>query len=150
MANYKEDLLTTFGIETDGEVQQSLQEGAKWAKFIAICMFVCAAMLVIVVSIGGPLLFRVFSQFNSGITALGAISSQTFLLMAIIVVGLGIVVIYYFLYAFATKIKAALLSQDKAVLNLGIKNLKIFFIITSIISIIGLLGSVTTIFNFLL
>jgi hypothetical protein len=51
-------------------------------------------------------------------------------------------VVYYFLYNFSQKIKTALLTENTADLNAGLKSLKIFFIITTSFAIISLLNTI--------
>ena len=54
--------------------------------------------------------------------------------------------IYFFLFQFATKVKSALATENADQLSSGIKSLKTFFIISTILAGVALLNSIINLF----
>jgi hypothetical protein len=146
MENYSADKLSSIDIQIDEEVKQQLTETSKWTKFISISMFILCGITLIGVSVGGSTLMLFLSKVNSPLIALLGYSGGI-LITIIAVIMIGVAVVYYFLYRFSAKIKMAIATENTVVLNEAFSSLKIFFIITSIVSIITLLGSLTSIFK---
>jgi hypothetical protein len=146
MENYSADKLSSIDIQIDEEVKQQLTETSKWTKFISISMFILCGIILIGVSVGGSTLMLFLSKVNSPLIALLGYSGGI-LITIIAVIMIGIAVVYYFLYRFSAKIKMAIATENTVAINEAFSSLKIFFIITTIVSIITLLGSLTSIFK---
>jgi hypothetical protein len=146
MENYNTDKLSSIDLQIDEEVKQQLTETSKWTKFISISMFILCGIILIAVSVGGRTLMLFLSKVNSPLIALLGYSGGI-LITIIAVIMIGVAVVYYFLYRFSAKIKMAIATENTLVFNEAFSSLKIFFIITAIVSIITLLGSLTSIFK---
>jgi hypothetical protein len=141
MENFNQDHLTNMDLEMDREVRLQLNEAAKWSKFISIVMFVASGLILIFGIVGGAALTGVLRKFGRTYDVLGGFDGAVFIaIIAFIAVVLALV--YYFLFNFSQKIKTALLSENTADFNAGLKSLKTFFIITTVFAILTLLSTV--------
>ena len=142
MENMEQDQLTEMDLHIDSEVRQQFYEAAKWSKFISIVMFVACGLLLLVGILGGAAFFSVFKNIAAGYRFFGDFGGAAFIIVVLVFVAvLGLV--YYFLFNFSQKLKTALLTDNTADLNAGLKSLKIFFIITTVFAIISLLNSIS-------
>ena len=141
-----DDHLIEMDLHIDDDVRQQLYEAGKWTKFISIVMFVACGLLLLVGLLGGASLLSVFRSLGATYGYFGEFGGVV--LIAIIVVFVGVLaLVYYFLFAFSRKIKTALLTNNTADLNAGLKSLKIFFIITTVFAMISLLNTISQLFR---
>ena len=137
----KDHLLNVEELEIDDQANGSLYSMAKWAKFLAIVIFVFGGLLLIIaLALLGK---NPFNQFTRGLDRLlGYNVDATLYFGAGLLVVLCIIgVVGYFLLNFGKKTKVALVSENIEVLNQGLKSLKISFMLYGIIAILGLLSS---------
>ena len=145
MENLQPDHLTHMDLEIDGQVRQDLYEGAKWAKFISILMFVSSGFILLVALLGGTAMNGIFRSFGSKYALLGQMGGGIVIVIFLLVAAV-LSFVYYFLYQFSVKVKTALISENSAEFNEGLKSLKTFFIITTVFAILSLLLSIFNIF----
>lgn len=145
MESNERDLLSSMDLEADNQVRQDLNEGAKWAKFIAIVMFIVAGIVFIAGLAGSVAFSSVFRRLGNEYALLSGFEGPLLVIIFLLIAAV-IAVIYYFLFVFSAKIKSALVAENKLELNKGLKALKTFFIITTIIAILGLLNDVYQLF----
>ena len=145
MENYSQDLLESQELQIDYESNRALEESAKWGKFISIVLFVFAGILLIV----GLLAVFLAASTLSALPVFGSISGLgTELLIGIILFVVALVVVtYYFLFIFSTKIKTAIATDNASNMNTAIGSLKTFFAISAVISGISLLFSIYSLFK---
>ena len=145
MENYQKDHLIDQGLQLDYESNQQLNEASKWSKFLSVLVFVIGGIILIALVIGSTAIVKAFdsSEQFAGLENLGAGVIIALGLIVASVIGVS----YYFLFMFATKIKTALATNDAEMLNTAVASLKIFFIISAVISTITLLSTIFSIFN---
>lgn len=141
MENFNQDHLTNMDLEADREVRVQLNETAKWAKFISIVMFIACGLILIFGIIGGAALTGVLRKLGGTYDVLEGFDGAILIMIIVFIVAV-LALVYYFLFNFSQKIKMALLSENTADFNAGLKSLKIFFIITTVFAILGLLSNV--------
>jgi hypothetical protein len=145
MENFQNDQLMGMDLQADNQVRQQLYESAKWTKFIAIVMFVACGLLLIAGIIGGAALHTVLKRVGGVYDFLENFDTAVIIGAVVIVVAV-LVLIYYFLYNFSRKIKSALISENTAEFNAGLKSLKTFLIITTVFATLSLLNSIAQLF----
>jgi hypothetical protein len=141
MENFNQDHLTNMGLDLNGEVRLQLNEAAKWSKFIAIVMFIASGLILIFGIAGGAALTAALRKLGGGYDFLGDFEGAV-LIVVFVFVAAVLALVYYFLFSFSQKTKVALLSENTADFNAGLKSLKTFFIITTVFAILGLLSSI--------
>ncbi|MDP4263104.1 MAG: DUF5362 family protein [Bacteroidota bacterium] len=130
-----------FGLSIDPTSKNHLAEAAKWAKFLAIIGFIMCALIVIIGIFAGSIFATLTSTRYNRFEGETDVSTQG-LETAMAVVYILIAVLYFFpclfLFQFATKMKAALFSNDQNTLNTSFQNLKKTFRYVGVLTIIVL------------
>lgn len=145
MENLQQDHLRGMDLEIDNPVRQQLYDTARWTKFISIVMFVACGLLLVFGTIGGAALFTVIRKMGPAGGLISEMSGALFIAIVLLVVAV-LAIVYYFLFNFSRKVKIALLSENTAELNAGLRSLKTFFIITTVFAILSLLNSIASMF----
>jgi hypothetical protein len=144
MEDLRQDHLSQMDLQVDNIVRQQFYEAGKWSKFIAIVMFVACGLMLLFGILGGAAIYTALKKFGNYqfITDFDG----TLLIAVLVLVVAILAVVYYFLYNFSRKIKRALISDNTTELNEGLKSLKTFFIISTVLSILSLLFSIAKFF----
>lgn len=145
MEDLQHDLLSNVGLQVDDEVRQQLSASAKWAKFISIVVFVACGIILIFGVIGTSAIATTFGRLGTSYRLLGELDAPVLIIIIVVAVA-AVGVVYYFLYNFSQKIKAALVSDSVAELNAGLKSLKTFLIITTVLAILSLISNIYNLF----
>ncbi|MEX1203562.1 MAG: hypothetical protein WEA59_09990 [Ferruginibacter sp.] len=138
MSNYNQDQLTSLNVQYDSDAKNSLFNMGKWARFLSWSIFIFSILFVFIFILSATV-FR--NSLGDVIPFFKEIGTTPY-----ITIGLGIIVTlsiflsaFYFLFNFSTKIKQGLLTEDTPTINTGLKSLKIYFIISTVISALALL-----------
>ncbi len=140
MEELKEDHLSGIDLEVDNETRDELHTASKWGRFIGIFMFVICGILLIAVATGGNAFAQILQAAFYNLGFVFAVDTAL-LVVTMFAAILFFAVSYYFLYNFSVKIKQALHEESTGHLNQGINSLKLFFILSGVVSIIGVLFS---------
>ena len=129
-----------FGFGIDQSSRAHLSEAAKWAKFLAIVGFVMCGLIVVMAIFFGSFLATMSSSFNDESRSSAALTGGMGAFVAIFYIGIAILFFfpYLFLFRFATRMKAALNTNDQLTLNTSFQNLKIMFRYVGILTIVML------------
>jgi hypothetical protein len=128
-----------FGLSIDPATKNHLGEAARWAKFLAIVGFIMCGLIVVLGIFFGSIFAGMtgrYGRYDSDVDMGGALATS----MAIMYVFIAVLYFFpcLFLFRFATKMKAALASNDQETLNGSFQNLKIMFRYVGILTIIFL------------
>lgn len=131
-----------FDMNMDSTTQSHLLSISKWAKFISITGFVIAGIVILLLAAYGPVIVKSFSVlFSFGDADLAGV------LIAIVLVMLLIFGFWlYFLFRTSSLLKRGLQNRDTAQLADGFKAMRIFFVFSFIISVLGILSALQTLF----
>ncbi|MEO6723614.1 MAG: DUF5362 family protein [Ferruginibacter sp.] len=116
-----------------------LKDTAKWAKFLGIVGFIYGALIAIAAIFSGSLIAGMSGNYNrssGGLMAGGGVAI-VYLVFASVVFFMS-----YYLFRFAQKTQVALQTNDQPVLNESFKNLKIYFRLAGIVTIIAIVFSI--------
>lgn len=128
-----------------------LKETAKWAYFLSIMGFILIALLVLVALLMGTL-FAKLVDLGGGVAALGARSGGLIMTIYLLFAVIYFFPVYY-LYQFASKIKAAFTTDNNEQLNTSFEYLKSHYkflgiftlvvtIIYALILVLGIIGGI--------
>jgi Family of unknown function (DUF5362) len=120
-------------LQIDSIAHSHLAETAKWSVFLSIVGFVLSGILVVVALFAGTFL----GSMNSGLGAAPVIGAGLITVLYLIIAALYFFM-SLFLYRFATKMKAALYSNDQDTLNNSFLNLKNLYKLMGILTVIYL------------
>ncbi len=127
-----------FDTNMDSVTQNHLLSVSKWTKFISVTVFVGAGLIVLLLALAGSAVVTQFSEltrFDSG----GSLS----LIVGIIAVAMIIVFVWaYFLFRASSLLKKGLQTRNSNDIAEGFKALRIFFIISFVFYVLGILGTV--------
>lgn len=128
-----------FGLSIDQTSKVHLNEVARWARFLALVGFIVCGLIIVfgffASSVLRMMMNRVYGSELNGIDfeKHGSILSFVYI---------GFALVYFFpclfLFRFANKMNAALLTNDQGTLNKSFQNLKIMFRYVGILTIIVL------------
>jgi uncharacterized membrane protein len=142
MEHYTEQNQETslFGFGIDQSSRTHLSEAAKWAKFLAIVGFVMCGLIVVIAIFAGSFLAMMSNPYNEGYRGSARLTQGMGVIVTILYIGIAILFFfpYLFLFRFATRMKAALNTNDQLTLNTSFQNLKIMFRYVGILTIVML------------
>lgn len=132
---FQQNLLAEENLQIDPVTADHLKETAKWAKFISIAGFIFSGMIIIF----AIYYYNLMTKYSFGYRRY----NNTLLLSVLIYVVVAIVWIVTSVYQmrFATKLLLALETNDQNEIQQSFFNLKIYYRISGIVTIIGLLLS---------
>jgi len=138
MNDLKPDQLTHFDVQYDSDAKTSLYNTGKWTRFLTISVFIFSAMFFLIVLFGATMYKQLLATVWPSVEEMGSAVFFAILIAALVVIAIYVSA-FYFLYVFSTKIKRGLLSDDTVTINAGLQSLKIYFIISTILSAIALM-----------
>jgi Family of unknown function (DUF5362) len=112
-----------------------LKETAMWAKIISIAGFIMSSLIFIMAIFASALLQQMMGKrYGSNISTAGMAGSVGIFYG---LVGIVFFISSLFQFRFAIKLKSALLSSDQETLNASLQNLRSYYRITGVLTIIG-------------
>ena len=122
-----------FELQVDYDSGNMFNESSKWAKFIAIIYFVIIGLCVLALAFSSAVIVQVFGAAMPELGAAGGV------LIGVIIIALIILTyITILLYRFATQVKQGIHNRDQVLFNDGLKNLKNYFLIYGVFSLLAL------------
>jgi hypothetical protein len=128
------DSQEVLGMSLDFDGGNTLQEAVRWSRFISIAGIVCGGVLLLLLLLVGPIFMGKYAEElpdAAGIIGLAIVLSAVYLGATIAAA--------VFLLRFTSLMKKGIGTQDQRAFNSGLKNLKIYFLIAGILSVL-LLG----------
>ena len=130
-------------LQVDQTASNSLSDASRWAKFLSIAGFVCMGLLLIFFLAMQSQIASALSRLVPGFSDFSSLG----MLIAIIIIFVGIVcLLMYFLLRASTLIRRGIETRSQEVFNNGLASLKSFFTIYGVLSIIGLVLNLVSIF----
>jgi hypothetical protein len=138
-----EENKSLFGLPVDAEASTSLNDTGRWAKFLSVVGFCFMGLMLLLVAIFGSRITETFSGlFEFDASGIMSIFTVVMILIAVIAA-----LLLYFLFRGANNIKKGIRCNDQLIFNDGLTNLRNFFIIYGILSIIGLCFNLFSLFQ---
>lgn len=128
-----------FGIQVDYDSGNLFNEAVKWSKFLAVFYFVCIGLSVLGLAFASTFLIQGFSTYMPG---LGLESLGGLIIGVIVLVLLIFTYTTILLYRFSTLVKQGIEQQNQATFNSGLRNLKTYFLIYGVFTLIALVFNV--------
>ena len=115
-----------------------LQDTVRWSRFLSIVGFIGLGIFTLVIALAGTALVALLSRFSPELAALGGLGAAIVIIFALVFVAIfGFT--FYMLYRFSTLTRRAIQHQDQGTFAEGMKCLKIYFVISGIFGLLGLL-----------
>jgi hypothetical protein len=125
-------------LKVDQELSANLTEAFRWGKHLAIMVLVAIGLLLLIIILMGrqfTALFLTADEMQGGdgdIFMIGLIAGLAF-------VGAIVGILMSFLIKGANRIRNGILNKDQLLFNSGLANLKNYFAMYGVLSILGLL-----------
>jgi len=127
---------SVFELEVDQVASKNLIDAARWARFIAIFVFIAMGCFLLLMIIGQSQISSAFSDFMPGESSINGFGV---LLGVFIFIAIIVCVVFYFLIRGANLIRKGIEAKNILMLNDGLRSLKTYFIIYGVLAILGLL-----------
>jgi len=121
-----------------------LTETVRWSRFLAIVGIVGLSICLLAFALAGTAVLAALSKLAPGLDTLAGLGSAI-VIAALLVIFAVFVYVVYMLYRFSVLTRKAIDQQDQTILAEGMKCLKLYFVISGIFAILGLLGNLLTI-----
>jgi hypothetical protein len=129
-----EENKSLFGLPVDAEAATSLNDTGRWAKFLSVVGFCFMGLMLLLFALFGSNITGTVSnifEFNaSGIM-------DVFIVVIIFFASIAALLLY-FLFKGANNIRKGMRYNDQLILNDGLANLRNFFVMYGVISVIFL------------
>ena len=139
-----EENQSMFELEIDQTASKNLIDAARWARFMAIFMFVTMGCVLIILI---ALQDRISTSISDYLPSIGRSEGFVYLLMFVIVIVLVVTVIMVFLLRGAVQIKRGIETRNQQELVDGLRSLKIYFTIYGVLAIVSLVFSIIGLFS---
>lgn len=135
MDEQSQESLLEMHLDYDGG--NILRDTVRWSRFLSLTGLIITGIAILGVALGGSAIISIYSRTMPGIEEFAGI-----LIAAAIFVLLIFGLYSWLLYRFSMQVKKGIETQDQALFNRGLKNLKIYFLIAGIFAILALLTNV--------
>jgi heme/copper-type cytochrome/quinol oxidase subunit 2 len=132
------DHLSGMNLEVDADAGRHITDAGKWAKFIAIVMFIACGLGLLVLLAGSTVLDRMLGSTYPFMNRYSSFGTGIFIVIILITAAVFIY-LFYLLFNFSQKAPAGVAAEDDEQLSKGFQSLKLYFIISTSISIVALL-----------
>lgn len=144
MENSQEQSMLQMSLDYDGG--HILHETVRWSRFLSIVGIVGIALMVLVLALAGTALAAALPTLAPSIAGLADLGTAIVVVVLLVIIAiLGFTV--FMLYRFSVLTRRGIDRQDQAAFTEGIKCLKIYFILSGIFAILGLLGNFSSLIS---
>ena len=138
MENNQEESFLQMHLDYDGG--HILQETVRWSRFLSIVGIVGLSICLLAFALVGTALLAAFSKLAPGLETLAGLGGAIIIVVILLFFAIfGFVV--FMLFRFSSLTRKAINQQDQVLFAEGMKCLKIYFIVSGIFAILGLLGN---------
>lgn len=130
-----------FELEVDHGIAEELLDTSRWQRMFGILMFSIIGLITLALLVGWS---KIAVLIDEAIAGEGSQAAMAVVVVAVFLVAVVIGIMSWLLIRSSTRIKTAIRLKDQALFNEGLSDLKTFFIVYGVISILGLLGNLVS------
>ncbi len=127
-----------FGLKVDYEAASYFREASKWVKFISIVCFVLLGIVIMIFLFAGTM---IATSLETAMPGFGMLGGGILIAIMIAACMLGVLLLIL-LYRFAHLTRQGIEREDQVTFNEGLKALKLYFIVTGVLALIGIVFSI--------
>ena len=132
-----------FDLEIDHPAGEEMVDTSRWQRMLGVLLVISIGLVFLMLLLGwNQVGVLVDEAFGGG----GSQGAMAFIVVLLLLIAVIIGVMAGLLIRGASRIRTAIRTKDQDVFNSGLADLKSFFIIYGVISILSLLGSLVTFF----
>ena len=132
-----------FELEVDHATSEELLDTSRWQRMFGVLMLSIIGLILLAFLIGWN---KIAGLVDEAIAGEGSQAAMAVIVVIVLLVAVVIGIMSWLLVRGAGRIKTAIRNRDQVVFNSGLSDLKTFFIIYGVISILGLLSNLVTFF----
>ncbi len=132
-----------FDLEIDHPTGEEMLDTSRWQRMLGVLLVICIGLVLLMLLLGWNQIVLLVDDAFGGEGSQGAVAFVVVLLLLVAVI---IGVMAGLLIRGASRIRTAIRTKEQDVFNNGLADLKSFFIIYGVISILSLLGNLVTFF----
>jgi hypothetical protein len=126
-----------FELQVDYDSGNRFKESSKWGRFIAIVIFICLGLFLLLLTFGSAALIQGMATTSPDIASNGGLVIGGLFIIAAVYVFIAIQ-----LFRFASLVKEGIERQDQLTFNNALKSLRNYFMASGIVSLILIVWSV--------
>jgi hypothetical protein len=130
-----------FELEVDHGIAEELLDTSRWQRMFGILMFSVIGLITLALLVGWS---KIAVLIDEAIAGEGSQAAMAVVVVAVFLVAVVIGIMSWLLIRSSGRIKTAIRLKDQALFNEGLSDLKTFFIVYGVISILGLLGNLVS------
>jgi hypothetical protein len=138
-----DDNQSLFELEVDYITSEELLDTARWQKMFGVVVLSMIGLVLLVILIAWN---KIGNLIDESLAGEGSQAAMALIVVIFLLVAVVLGIMSWFLIRGASRIKSALRMKDQSLFNNGLNDLKTFFIIYGVISIIGLLANLVSLF----
>lgn len=127
-----------FELEIDHPTAEELLDTARWQKMFGVLMLTIIGLALLSFLIGWN---KIAGMIDEAIAGEGSQAAMAVIVVVLLLVGAVIGIMSWVLIRGAGRIRSAIRTRDQLLFNNGLGDLKTFFIVYGVISILGLLSN---------
>ena len=132
-----------FDLEIDHPTGEEMLDTSRWQRMLGVLLVICIGLVLLMLLLGWNQIVLLVDDAFGGEGSQGAVAFVVVLLLLVAVI---IGVMAGLLIRGASRIRTAIRTKEQDVFSNGLADLKSFFIIYGVISILSLLGNLVTFF----
>lgn len=138
-----DDNQSLFELEVDYITSEELLDTARWQKMFGVVVLSMIGLVLLVILIAWN---KIGNLIDESLAGEGSQAAMALIVVIFLLVAVVLGIMSWFLIRGASRIKSALRMKDQSLFSNGLNDLKTFFIIYGVISIIGLLANLVSLF----
>jgi hypothetical protein len=127
-----------FELEIDHPTAEELLDTARWQKMFGVLMLTIIGLALLSFLVGWN---KIAGMIDEAIAGEGSQAAMAVIVVVLLLVGAVIGIMSWLLIRGAGRIRSAIRTKDQLLFNNGLSDLKTFFIVYGVISILGLLSN---------
>ena len=139
MENNQQESLFQMHLDYDGG--RILNETVRWSRFLAIVGIIVLAICFLAFILAGNVILGAISRLTPGMGSIENMAGTVIIVVVLIFVAIGGFLVYT-LYRFSALTRRGVEQQDQVVFSEGMKCLKLYFLVSGVLAVLGLLGNV--------
>jgi hypothetical protein len=146
MNGMETDHLAGVNLQVDTAAGRQITDAGKWAKFISIVVFCFCGLALLGILLSSAYMASISRALYPFLGEYANFGMGAVIAIFVIVIAV-MVFLYYLLFVFSQKAPEGVATEDAGTLNKGLRSLKLYFIISTIIAILFLLLSLMNFSN---
>lgn len=138
-----DDNQSLFELEVDYITSEELLDTARWQKMFGVVVLSMIGLVLLVILIAWN---KIGNLIDESLAGEGSQAAMALIVVIFLLVAVVLGIMSWFLIRGSSRIKSALRMKDQSLFSNGLNDLKTFFIIYGVISIIGLLANLVSLF----